>query len=273
MLVSQYTFSKHIVFIHTVFLTLVLFVSSLAHSQDVITDLSKDNVPIEWNFTGTEILLFGAVDVPNAQTSTPPDPAQSKPDVIIVVRGPNKNMMTRQKRRIAGIWVNTQPRKFKNVPGYYSIVSTRPIEEVTTKIELETLGIGFDALALRFAKVDGTITNGQPDDYSEAIVRIMKNDGLYSEKPDGVQLIGNKLFRANISLPTNVPVGTFDAIVYLFQGGKLLSITSQSIYIEKQGFERLVYSLAFDYPFLYGLLAVLLAILSGLAASAIFRKD
>ncbi|MEM7619907.1 MAG: TIGR02186 family protein [Pseudomonadota bacterium] len=261
-------------------LCLVLFLLGVsgASAQDVITDLSKKNIPIEWNFTGTQIILFGVVDGVEAapsgsQAVTTENSGQSKPDVIIVVRGPNKNIMARQKKRIAGIWINTDPRKFNNVPGYYSVVSTRPIQEITTVSELENLGIGFDALALRLAKVGGTFVNNKPGAHSQAIIRIMKQDGLYSEIPDGVNLIGGKLFRANIALPANIPVGTFDAIVYLYKEGKLLSITSQSIYIQKQGVEALVYSLAFDYPFFYGVLAVMLAVFSGLVASAIFKKD
>ena len=41
----------------------------------------------------------------------------------------------------------------------------------------------------------------------------------------------------------------------------------------KSGFERLVYEFAFEYPFFYGVVAVILALISGLAATAFFRKE
>jgi hypothetical protein len=42
--------------------------------------------------------------------------------------------------------------------------------------------------------------------------------------------------------------------------------------LERTGLERLLHSFAFRYPFAYGIFAVLLAVLSGLLASAYFRR-
>ena len=60
-------------------------------------------MPIEWNFTGANIFLFGAIE-----GEISPD---NKPDVIVVVRGPEKPLIARKKERIAGVWVNTNPKK------------------------------------------------------------------------------------------------------------------------------------------------------------------
>jgi len=43
--------------------------------------------------------------------------------------------------------------------------------------------------------------------------------------------------------------------------------------ISKQGFERFVYSAAFDHPLLYGIIAVIIAVTAGLLASALSRRD
>jgi hypothetical protein len=39
------------------------------------------------------------------------------------------------------------------------------------------------------------------------------------------------------------------------------------------GFERLVYSLAFRYPFIYGLIAVVVAVVAGLTGWVAFRRE
>ncbi len=230
-------------------------------AQGVIADVSKKNIPIEWNFNGTNILLFGSIE------------AEVVPDVVIVVSGPETPMRVRQKQRVAGIWVNTNPKGYQEVPGYYSIVSTRPIKDIAKEADLEHVGIGLHALSIRLAQTNGTYKDGVVDNYSKAIIRIMQKEGLYSEQANGVKLIGNKLFSANIKLPANVPVGDFNVNVYLFQNGELVSLSSQSLKIKKQGFERFVYSMAYDYPILYGVIAVIIAIAAGLAATAIFERD
>ncbi len=53
----------------------------------------------------------------------------------------------------------------------------------------------------------------------------------------------------------------------------MLSQSQGSLQVQKVGFERIVYSLAFVHPFAYGLLAVLIAVGAGLTAWTVFRKE
>ena len=236
-----------------------------AKGQGVISDLSKRDVPIEWNFTGTQILIFGAIEASADDKSIA--------DVIIVVTGPRRTILARRKSRVAGIWINTVTMPFKKVPGYYSIVSSRPLAKIASNITLAQLGIGLDSLAHHLAIENDTPNATNLGIFSKAVIRILRNEGLYREKPDGVKIIDKSLFRATIGLPANVPVGEFHADIYLFRDGSLVSAQSQPLHIEKQGLERFVYTLAFDYPMLYGIVAVMLAVLAGLAASAVFKRD
>jgi uncharacterized protein (TIGR02186 family) len=248
-----------------------LFVISLAgqiapaRGQGVITDLSERNVPIEWNFTGTQILIFGAIKQLANNNKVP--------DVVIVVRGPNQKISARRKERIAGIWINAKTIPFEKVPGYYSTVSSRPLSEIASEATLLELGIGFDAVSHILEVENAGAGKTGLRAFSDAVVRIMRQDGLYRDHPNGVKIIDKSLFRANVSLPANVPIGEFTADIYLFWGGNVLSAESLPLYIEKKGFEQIVYTLAFDYPMLYGVFAVALALLAGLAASALFKRD
>ena len=255
---------KSVIFLFA-FLFWNLYSISQTLSQGVVSDVSKKNIPIEWNFTGTNILLFGAID--NQGNSA------SSPDVVIVVTGPQAPIMARRKQRIAGIWVNTKPRNFYDVPGYYSVVSNRAVDLIAKQNDLDLIGIGFEAIQRRFEQVNASDFGGDDKDYAKAIIRIMKREGLYTENSEGVKIIDNKLYRANIKLPANVPVGEFNVEVYLFQKGALASQSSQTITIKKQGVESFIYSLAYNYPFIYGVIAVVLAVMAGLLATAIFQKD
>lgn len=248
----------------TFLLTLAVKVSS-TYAQGVVADISKKDVPIEWNFTGTNLLLFGAIEKKKGSSGPV--------DVVIVVKGPDHSVFTRQKKRIAGVWVNTKAKLYSDVPAFYSIVSTRPLNKIAKRGDLELMGIGLGALTVTLAQTNGVIKDGKPDDYSKALVRLMQVEELYRETGDGVKLINNKLFRANIQLPANVPVGNFHADVYLFQDGELVSLSSLPLVIQKKGLERIIYSLAYDYPFIYGVMAVLIAVFAGLIATALFNDD
>ncbi len=236
-----------------------------AQAQGLTTDLSRKDVPIDWNFTGTSILLFGAIEKLAA--------AQGQLDVIIVVKGPDRTIHVRKKERVAGIWVNTKSKSYRQVPAFYSIVSNRPVSQIVKQKDLILMGIGLRSVTLNLAESFGTLENGEPDPYSTAIVRLMKRDGLYSEAPNGVSIIGRSLFRADIKLPSNVPVGNFHTDVYLFHDGQLVSLSSRPLRIQKQGLEQMVTGLAYDFPLVYGIVAVLIAIAAGLAATAVFKDD
>ena len=70
-----------------------------------------------------------------------------------------------------------------------------------------------------------------------------------------------------------MPIGRYTTQVFLFRDGKLLSQSQSSLQVHKVGVERVVYMLAFHHPFVYGLLAVLMAVSAGLLAWTVFRRE
>ncbi len=247
----------------TALLCLCALWSSAAQAQraeTVETDVSTRQIAIESNFSGARLVVFGTVT--NSRQTAPESGVY---DLAVVIRGPEQPAVLRRKSRVLGIWINTRSRIYQNVPGYYAILSTRPIEEITDKKILTKYGIGFDNIL---------VERDTPDDpFRDAIIRIRQKDGLYRHSDTGVAFIGKSLFRATVDLPANVPVGEYWTDVFVFREGKLLSHSSTTIDLRKEGFERFVFNAAFEKPLLYGIAAVLVAILAGLAASAIFRKD
>ena len=61
-----------------------------AHSQELVSGLSTDVIQINSNFNGTDIVLFGAIEIDQT--------AQTKDqDLVIVIRGPSEDMTVRRK--------------------------------------------------------------------------------------------------------------------------------------------------------------------------------
>jgi uncharacterized protein (TIGR02186 family) len=110
-------------------------------------------------------------------------------------------------------------------------------------------------------------------EFREALVRLKKKNGLYAERAGAVAYLSPTLFRTTVPLPANVPVGTYDVDVYLFNDGAMISKVSSKLRIAKTGFEQYTYNLAYKYSLAYGLAAVVLALFTGWLAGVIFRKD
>ena len=75
-----------------------------------------------------------------------------------------------------------------------------------------------------------------------------------------------------ITIPSQVPVGTYTADTFLIDHGRVLAAATRDIEISKSGFERYVAIAARRHRLLYGLCAVALSLSLGYAAAAVFRR-
>ncbi len=238
-------------------------------TEKIESDISSRNIAIESNFTGQRIVIFGTIE--NSQQS------EFEPglyDVVVAIRGPKETIISRRKSQVAGIWINRDSHTFTEVPGYYALLTGREMKDIANITTRDAYKLGFDSLGFRplGAQTSSRATGGL-DDFRRAIVRIKQQEALYIYKPEGVVFVGRNLFRATVDLPANVPVGQYATDVYLLLYGDVLSHNRSQLTIDKQGFERFVFSAAFDYPLLYGIIAVIIAICAGLLASALARRD
>jgi uncharacterized protein (TIGR02186 family) len=234
-----------------------------ARADDLISGLSTDLIQINSSFNGTDIVLFGAIE-PSANTG----PAKDQ-DLVIVIRGPDIDMTVRRKRRILGIWVNSEQIAFGGLPGYYFLASTRPIDDIAPLATLQRFRLGtanLDAVAR------GHATPTEADAFRAAAIRDRKRERLYWESPTGIEFLSRTLFRARIPVPASVPPGEYRAEVYLFQGGTVVSAQTSPLFIDKSGFERQVYNYAHQASLAYGAVAVAMAVILGWFSFFAFRR-
>lgn len=239
-------------------------------TETVEADVSTRSVAITSSFTGTEIVVFGAVE-----NSRQPSAEAGTYDVVVVVEGTPQPVIVRKKGNVAGIWVNAEELRFASFPSYYAVASTRPIEEFAEPQTLARNEIGFQYVRMspagltRTVPLDAEALRG----FRDAVIRLKQKDGLYTTEDFGVVFIGRSLFRATISLPPNIPIGPLVARVYLVKDGKLLSQYKSQVMLEREGVERYLHDRAFLSPALYGIMTVLAAAAAGLAAAFVLRRE
>jgi uncharacterized protein (TIGR02186 family) len=236
-----------------------------AAAEDLAAGISRDKIEITSNFTGTDVVVFGAVENESGEAL----PATEMRDVVVVISSETPSVITvRKKERVGPIWVNRDMQRFADVPGYYFLSSTRPLADIARADVLEQFELGLDRLA--FGPAPGTI--GGPREFRAAIVRQKKASGLYSQHEGGVSFLSGSLFRTTVSLPPNVPAGNLKVHVYVFAGGEVTSSSAMVLFIDKTGIERQLSDFSQKKPWLYGLLAVVLSGLAGFAAYVAFRE-
>ncbi|PVB62921.1 TIGR02186 family protein [Labrenzia sp. 011] len=241
--------------------------SGAQNNNDLVTSLSSDVISIQSNFTGTEIVIFGQVQNIERQPNDP-----SSLDLAIVVEGPPQDITTRRKGRFLGVWVNREAERFQEVPSFYAVASNTRIGALADRDILDDLGIGLNHINLAVSGASN-VPLADRDDFRKAFIRLREEAGLYSEQESSIRFLTNTMFRTNIPLPANIPVGEYKVKSFLFEKGDVISSTEETMAVAKIGFEQITFKLAQQYPLVYGFLAVGLAIFTGWLAGVIFRKD
>lgn len=232
-----------------------------APPEQVVAGLSQDAVGITADFTGSEIIIYGAV---RREAPIPPGDL----DVIVTLEAPARAVTVRRKERVAGIWINTEAVPVGAAPGFYAVASSRPLAGILGEDEDATYRIT-PARAIRsFA---GPLDVENPEAFTQALLRIRTQEGLYRSDEDGVTLVDDTLFRADLSLPANLVEGLYKARIFLLRDGRVVDAYQSAIEVHKVGLERWLDRLARQNPLIYGLMSLALAVAAGWGASALVR--
>ena len=249
-----------------------LSLATTARAEGLVCLLSTNAVEITSNYTGADITIFGAIER-DAKTV-----ARGAPyEMIITVKGPPSPIVVREKEKTGIIWANSEQRKFGDVPGYYALLGSGPTSDVVDDYTQRKMQLGNFALTSSIERpadedlVRPNRTLGYV--FSDALVRLRKSQGLFFENPLAVQFLRANTYRGQVSLPANAPLGRYEVTAYLFSGTVLLAKESAGFYVRKIGFEAATAAAARNRPFLYGLSAVVIALVAGWLASVVFRRD
>jgi uncharacterized protein (TIGR02186 family) len=229
----------------------------------LVPDISARQVQIRYSFTGAQLLLFGAIVYPGGR------PPSSPADIVVVLRGPVQPILVREKQKIAGIWMNADLNRFRSAPSFYAVASSRPVSELVDERTAAIYEMGLQNLQL---SPGGGALPDKERRFEAGLLDLRRRQGLYSESPHGVEISDRVLYRATITIPSQVPVGTYTAETFLVDRGKVLAAATRDIQINKSGFERFVALAASRHDFLYGLVSVALSLGLGWAAAAAFRR-
>jgi uncharacterized protein (TIGR02186 family) len=234
-----------------------------ASKPTLVPDVSARHIEIRYTFAGAELLLFGAIVYPGGQIPS------HTPDIVVVVKGPADSIIVREKQRIAGIWMNADSSRFRSAPAFYAVASSKPISKLVDERTAAIYELGVHNLQLSPG------TTALPDKarrFEAGLLDLRERNALYSENPKGVEISGGVLYRATISIPSQVPVGTYTAETFLVDDRQVVAAATRDIEIGKSGFERFVALAARRHSALYGLFAVLLSLGLGWSAAAAFRR-
>ncbi|MWD26754.1 hypothetical protein E0K89_004610 [Aquicoccus sp. SCR17] len=246
-------------------LTLLLAVALPARAaetgEEVVLGLSQQQVQITTGFTGSKILIFGAI-----KREAPIDPEEL--EVVVAIAGPSLPLIVRRKERQFGIWMNTDSVEIDRAPSFYAVATSGPLREVLTWTEDLRHRVSIPRM-IRSVGAPGEVQDARA--FTDAVIRIRQNNDLYQTLEGAVEVTEQTLFQTSIAMPANLTEGDYLTRVFLTRDGRVVNEFETVIDVRKVGLERFLFNLSRNQPLIYGLLSLLIAIIAGWGASAAFR--
>jgi uncharacterized protein (TIGR02186 family) len=223
---------------------------------NLIVDLSSPRVSITSAFQGESLLLFGMFDPPG--------------EIVVVVQGPPARETVMRKQRVLGLWLNTGRQSFGDVPAYYFIAASQPVQRLLAR------GAGGEILSLEDRLASLRPLSSRPEaelaKFRIGLIDVKRREGLYPAAFGQVSILGNHLFRAELPFPSRLPEGTYDVRAYLLRDGKIAAAVSRPLPVSKEGFSADLALWSRDRGELYGAGAIALALVVGWLGGAVMRR-
>ncbi len=240
---------------------MLLLAALPVRGEEVVLGLSQNSVSIDTTFSGSEILLFGAI---KREVAIPPDEL----GVVVTIAGPSQPLDVRRKERRFGIWVNVDAVEVDSAPSFYAVATSGPWDHVLTQVEDLRHKISIPR-AIRSVGAPSTVERAQ--DFTDAVIRIRTRNGAYQIREGAVELSEQTLFRTSVDLPSNLAEGGYVTRIFLTRSGNVVSEYETVIDVRKVGMERWLFELSRENAMIYGLMSLAIAIAAGWAASMAFR--
>ena len=243
------------------FMLAALLLLTATRDPILVPEVSQHEVQVRQGFRGAELLLFGAILTPEGTR------AGQDYDIVVVLKGPTRSIVLREKSRLAGIWVNADSAEFRSAPTFFAVASSKPIAQIVDDKTAAIYELGLPWLQL---SPIGSYNPKEQARMSAGLVDLMSREGLYQQDQRGVQISEQVLYQTRISLPSSVQTGTYTAETFAINHGRVVASAVSRVVVKKQGFERVVAQFAEQNGLFYGLIAVTLSVGMGIVAGRLF---
>ncbi len=248
-------------------LALAFFAQLPSAEERIVVDLSRYDVPVSTGFSGAKLLLFGAS----------PQGDSGEADILIKVRGPLQSYTMSRKERVFGLWLEGTRRHISSAPAFFQILTSQNDDNWFESFERRRNIFSFRDLPIpmssaQISGVDKVEQQKEQQNFRDAFLRRQGRLGLYGERPNSIERLGNNLFRVDLTLPSGLPTGTYIVETFLLEEGKLTSAQATPLFVRRAGGNAFIFAFAERYSFLYGFCAVLIALFAGIVANRLFAR-
>ncbi len=248
--------NKKILF-HISFLAgLLALLASSCLAADISIKLEPTVIHISTFYNGSSVKLSGTIP--------------AKAEAFIRLSGLDREIHLKKKGKVAGIlWMNTGDVVFKDVPDTYMLLTSSGLKD---EIDSPKSTLGFAALE-RQITIEPADNN--KNFLFKEFVKLQRKNHVYLTDDNAVQYStaanGMRTFAAVATIPPKMKPGTYTIEVFALENGTVIGTATKTLTLEETGFPKQLANLAFNHSLLYGIMAVLVALVAGLITGVLFK--
>jgi hypothetical protein len=244
--------------------------------------ISPSTIRMSTFYEGTKVRIEG----------TAPAGAQ----VLVVVRGDEKDEFFNKKGRVGPVWVNTDKVHIAHVPCLFLVFGSQDVNAVLDRASIDRYELDTSAIRNRLlcrshckcsashagsvlAKCKGTV----PDAADQELIRnsyisLKTHDGSYQTHPNAIDVASSSdgtHYELNLDWPKEGAPGSYQIEVLACQNHSVVARSTAQLDVVEVGFPAQMAALATTRSLFYAALAVLAAFLAGFATDMLtsrFRK-
>jgi uncharacterized protein (TIGR02186 family) len=242
-------------------LCFMLFAFTGQAFAELTVDANHSHVKIDFFYHGSTMSIRGTSD-PGV-------------DLIIKLASPDGHEALKQKGKVAGVlWMNVGTLKIENAPRVYFLHSTKKVEDILSREEMERYVIGYPALA-KHIEMNPIANDEEKDRWFKEFVRFKENSRLYSISIGKISLTekdGKRNYYILTEWPYQVPPGIYTVTVFAVKDRRVVETAQTSITVEQVGVVKTLANMAKNNGILYGIISIVAALGAGFGVGLIFRK-
>jgi uncharacterized protein (TIGR02186 family) len=196
-------------------------------------------------------------------------------DGALIVQAPNQEMKMSIRGKRFGLWMAVGTAVFENAPAFYQCLTSKPIAGIASPETALENGIGFEKLKAEMeleVEKDGSEAEDKGV-WKDEFVRFKESTGVFSVEEGALTVAtsrGNtERIEGEIILPARSPEGSYRVTLLGFKDGNLVARVEETLSIHLENSVGFLRDLAFQHGWIYGIVAVIVALLAGFGVGAL----
>lgn len=230
-------------------------------SAELTISANHDHITIDFFYHGSTVSVSGTSDAGT--------------DLIIKITAPDSHEALKQKGKAAGfLWMNLGTLKFENAPNLYSIHSTRKIEDILSREEMDKFVIGYPALNKHIEIIPVSNDEERTKWFSE-FIRYKEESKLYASSSGQINTTNQndkQTYYIKTDWPYQAPPGEYLVTVYAVKDHKVVEKAETKVIVEQGGIVKMLSGMAANNGAVYGIISIVIALGAGFGVGMVFRK-